>query len=98
MQDPAILTCGHTFDRPNLNTWLNTCMECPTCRTPVNTQGITTNYSMKSMISNLLESVKASTASSAYRFNEQATEVEVDNQVELKAVDLEALKEITGMD
>ncbi len=96
MQEPAILSCGHTFDRPSLNTWLSTCNECPTCRQPVNTKDITTNYSMKSMISHLTDSAKQPTTS-VWKFDDQPMDgLEVDIKVELRAVNVEALKEIKG--
>ncbi len=96
MKDPAILSCGHTFDRASLNTWLSTSNECPSCRKPVNTQEITTNYSMKSMISSLIPSSRPSSSSSAWRSNEQASNIKIDQNVELKAVNMEDLKQIHG--
>jgi Mg-chelatase subunit ChlD len=50
MVTPVTLSCGHTFDKSSLEKWLTTNETCPTCRTRVNHQELTTNFSLKSLI------------------------------------------------
>lgn len=92
MQDPVILECGHTFDRQPLGTWLESSQDCPTCRKPVNMQKITPNYSLKSMISQL-NSSRPTSAASIYKPEYQ---VDVDDKVEKKLVNLDSLKKVKG--
>lgn len=94
MTDPVVLECGHTFDRDSLMEWLKTSNGCPTCRKVVNSHKITTNFSMKSMISTLNDPSRPQSSISSYAAEYET--VPVDNQVEQKHVTIDSLKEITG--
>lgn len=95
MDDPIILECGHTFDRDGLNQWLEHNDDCPTCRSYVNRNKITTNYSLKSMIENFKGVGEANRPASAA----SVTSIKiapVDNRVEAKIVTPDSLKAVNG--
>lgn len=96
MLKPSVLECGHTFDDKPLREWLQSTLECPTCRRPVNKAKISTNYSLKSMIDTFINGPDSRSSSSMSCYQPDELQGLVDDQVEQKHVTVKTLKEISG--
>ncbi len=50
MENPVLATCGHSYDKQNIENWLRTSEICPECRTKINAEHLIPNYSLRSVI------------------------------------------------
>ncbi len=80
MVDPVSLTCGHTFDRNHLETWLHGQNTCPTCRAAV-AGPLTTNWTLKSLIESFAGTRPTSSVNQAAVQLEKQLSVDIDVKV-----------------
>jgi TPR repeat protein len=65
MHDAVSVMCGHTFDRPSIQTWLKRHSECPQCRFQLTSKLLKPNYALKSLIDNYLQRRQSQRAAAA---------------------------------
>ena len=53
MTDPHFLTCGHSFEKKQIEKSLEKFLYCPLCRKTAKKEDLVPNYAMKKLISKL---------------------------------------------
>ena len=59
MEDPVLAKCTHTFDRSNIEKWLEKHSSCPICRKPIDRTDLVANRVLKDLIQSFIKSQKS---------------------------------------